>query len=379
MEKVLIVTRNFPPLVGGMERLLEHAVHQLSNRYACTLVGPRGCGDYHHSGGGARGCRVAPLPIFLVQAMFRTLVAAAGERYRFSMAGSGLTAPMAGMAKLLFGIPAISFVHGLDLVSENQVYQRFFVPWLRRMDLVIANSHNTARLAIDKGVAPERIRILHPGVTIPRRSGGKDEAFLAQHELVGKKILLSVGRLVPRKGIAEFLAHSLPAIIAACPETVLLIIGSEPGHALKGSEGASRRIASSAASGGLGDHLRFLGKVDDETLALAYGAADLFIFPVLDLPGDVEGFGMVAVEAAAHGLPTLAFAAGGVPDAVADNYSGFLVQAGDYRGFAERAVRYLTGSAPQVTGDTCRDFAARFAWSRFGAGLREICSPLAKE
>jgi phosphatidylinositol alpha-1,6-mannosyltransferase len=280
------------------------------------------------------------------------------------------------MVKLRHHIPAISFVHGLDLISDNHVYQRFFIPWLRRMDLVIANSNNTARLTENKGVAPERIKILHPGVDIPLNPPGKDRNFLATHNLAGKKILLSVGRLVSRKGLAEFIQYSFPEIIAACPETVLLIVGSEPKNSLKKAGGTRSRIEKIANAQGLGEHLRFLGNVDDATLSLAYGAADLFIFPVLDIPGDVEGFGMVAIEAAAHGLPTLAFAAGGVPDAIHHQYSGFLVRSGDYRGFAETAIRYLTGQAPMVTMSNCREFASRFGWQNYGAGLIDICAGL---
>jgi phosphatidylinositol alpha-1,6-mannosyltransferase len=373
-EKILIITRNFPPLVGGMERLMEHAVGQLSQHYSCTLIGPSGCAKFAPPPTEALGCRIAPLPLFLLQAMFQTMAASSRKKYRFSLAGSGVTAPLAGMVKLRHQIPAIAFVHGLDLTSDNRVYQRFFVPWLRRMDLVIANSRNTARLAENQGVAPDRIRILHPGVALPRHLPGKDADFLARHDLVGKKVLLSVGRLVPRKGLSEFLQHSFPAIIAACPETVLVIIGTEPGNSLKRADGTRLGIEKLVANQGLGNHLRFLGNVTDETLSQAYGAADLLIFPVLELPGDVEGFGMVAIEAAAHGLPTLAFAAGGVPDAIRDNYSGFLVNSGDYRGFAEVAVRNLTGASPLVSKSNCRDFASGFEWQHFGEQLVEICS-----
>jgi len=374
MEDILIITRNFPPLVGGMERLVDHAVRQLSRQYTCTLIGPSGCKAFVPTNTSAQGCRIAPLPYFLLQSTFRTLATAGRSKYRFTLAGSGLTAPLAGMAKLLYGIPAISLVHGLDLVADNPIYQHLFVPWLRRLDLLIANSRNTAALAISKGVAPERIRILNPGVDIPSRPPLKDQSFLVRHNLVGKKILLSVGRLMPRKGIAEFLRHAFPHIIASYPEATLLVIGSEPGNSLKNARRTRQSIESIAAEQGLTGNLLLLGEVDDKTLSVAYGAADLFIFPVLDLPGDVEGFGMVAVEAAAHGLPVVAFASGGVTDAVQDGYSGFLIKQGDYRGFAETTLDYLRNYNSQVTRENCREFAGRFEWKRFGERLLEICA-----
>jgi phosphatidylinositol alpha-1,6-mannosyltransferase len=122
----------------------------------------------------------------------------------------------------------------------------------------------------------------------------------------------------------------------------------------------------------MADHVLVTGELSDELLLSLYAAASLAVFPVKDLPGDVEGFGMVALEAAAHGLPTVAFAAGGVPDAVADGVSGNLLPAGDYEGMAARICRYLAGERGTVTAASCRAFAEQFAWPRFGERLRAL-------
>ena len=89
------------------------------------------------------------------------------------------------------------------------------------------------------------------------------------------------------------------------------------------------------------------------------------MFPVRDMPGDVEGFGMVAIEAAAHGLPTVAFDVGGVADAVADGVSGRLVRSGDEEAFAAAVLAEL---AQAGTGrrERARAFATSFSWERFG-------------
>jgi phosphatidylinositol alpha-1,6-mannosyltransferase len=85
----------------------------------------------------------------------------------------------------------------------------------------------------------------------------------------------------------------------------------------------------------------------------------------------VEGFGMVAIEAAAHGVPTIAFSVGGIPDAVLEGRSGWLVPAGDYRQFAERVLECLLAPRPAMR-DECRAFASLFTWHAFGAKLRSI-------
>jgi phosphatidylinositol alpha-1,6-mannosyltransferase len=105
--------------------------------------------------------------------------------------------------------------------------------------------------------------------------------------------------------------------------------------------------------------------VDDATLASAYRESDLLIFPVLDLPGDVEGIGMVAVEAAAHGLLTVAFAAGGVPDAVKEGVSGYLVVPGDYVSLTDTIVRCLSEKSSTWSG-RCIAHAKNFSWDLYG-------------
>jgi phosphatidylinositol alpha-1,6-mannosyltransferase len=88
---------------------------------------------------------------------------------------------------------------------------------------------------------------------------------------------------------------------------------------------------------------------------------------VRDIAGDPEGFGMVAVEAAAHGLPTIAFATGGVVDAVGEGQSGHLIRPGDYNAFADAVLEVLTKYVPLRR--HCAGFARQFAWSEFGAQM----------
>jgi phosphatidyl-myo-inositol dimannoside synthase len=81
---------------------------------------------------------------------------------------------------------------------------------------------------------------------------------------------------------------------------------------------------------------------------------------------DIEGFGMVAVEAAAHGLPTVAFSVGGVPDAVSDGCCGKLIRPNDNISFAQAVIELIKeGASPKPT-DECRKFAELFQWNEFG-------------
>jgi phosphatidylinositol alpha-1,6-mannosyltransferase len=126
-------------------------------------------------------------------------------------------------------------------------------------------------------------------------------------------------------------------------------------------------ILAAAKNAGVEKNLRFLGKRFGTELADAYAGADLHVFPVRQIPNDPEGFGMVAVEAAASGLATVAYATGGVVDAVRDGVSGALVPPGDARAFADAVVSLLRHPLPD---SPIRDFAAGFGWKLFGEKVR---------
>src|SRR3546814_2691318 len=171
------------------------------------------------------------------------------------------------------------------------------------------------------GVAADRISIVHPGVELPDSLADNVAVadFRAKHELGERPLLISVGRLSTRKGLREFVSHALPQIVASCPDVCLLVVGDEPRNALHADKQTIESIRLAARNAGVSENLMFLGTItDDALLSVVYKAASAHIFPVREIPGDPEGFGMVAVEAAAHGVPTIAFATGGIVDAVAE-------------------------------------------------------------
>jgi phosphatidylinositol alpha-1,6-mannosyltransferase len=253
------------------------------------------------------------------------------------------------------------------------VYQWLWLFFIRRCDLAIVNSANTARLAQNRGVRPANIHVLHPGTDLPTLDAQAARDFRQRNGFGQRALLLSVGRLTQRKGLAEFVANSLPGIVSRHPDVLLVVIGDEASDALHARAGSEReRITEAARIQGIEQNLRFLGRCDDETLGAAYQAANMHVFPVLELPGDVEGFGMVALESAAHGLPTVAFAVGGVPDAVMDGRTGTLIEPGNYVALAEAVIRQLVLAQESDNVAACREFAAGKAWPIFGERLRSL-------
>lgn len=377
-SRILLVTRNLPPLVGGMERLNWHMAEELARHADVRVVGPVGSAALAPAGVAVEEVPLSPLPRFLLGACLKAWRIARRWKPDVVLAGSGLTAPMAWWAARACGARAAVYVHGLDMALRKPLYRALWLPAIRRMDCVIANSGPTRQLALDAGVQAARIGIVHPGVDVPAAETGVAEAarFRAGEGLEGRAVLLSVGRLSQRKGLREFVADVLPDVVAARPGTMLLVVGDSPNQALHAQAQTPQSIQAEADCHGVGGNIRFLGVITDRAhLAAVYRSADVHAFPVRQIPGDPEGFGMVAVEAAAHELPTVAYATGGIVEAVDDGRSGRLVPPGDAKAMVAAILETL--DRRDALRASCRAFAAGKAWPVFGEQVRRLLFPSA--
>jgi len=232
-RRILLVTRNLPPLVGGMENLLLHCCNILSEQYLLTVVGPRGC----------RGCLPDSVDVrevssglggFLLMAPFAVLAVLCRKRFDLIFGGNGLIAPICWFFGKMFRVPTLCYVHGLDVVVPSRLYQSVFVPCLRRLDLILVNSSNTRRLCIEAAIDQAKISIVHPGCEIPTevdRDGGR--RFLQEQSgSVGNFFVLFVGRVVARRGLLAFMQKGFSSLLRLRPDTVLIIAGDSPKESL---------------------------------------------------------------------------------------------------------------------------------------------------
>lgn len=371
-HELLVVTRNFPPLTGGMEKVMWNVFRSLGERYVCTVVGPTNSARYIYSPHSSIECNEASHLVFLASATAGAWRVTANKHFSLVIGGSGFVAPICRLLQVGRRIPSLVFLHGLDIVVRNPFYQNLWLPCLRKSDLVVTNSANTKRLAEGAGIIEPRIVTINPGVERPATSASKSAFFRKKLNLGNRRILLSVGRIIRRKGLLEFIERCMPELIRSFPDLMLIVIGAEPRKAINREPKLVQEIEAAVGRLGLAENVLLLGETDDEWLQAAYEEASVAVFPLIDRPGDVEGFGIVAIEAAAHGIPTVAFNCGGIADAVIDGKTGFLVEANNYDEMTMTVTNVLLGNCKADMSAECIRFSERMNWDRFGEELRNV-------
>jgi phosphatidylinositol alpha-1,6-mannosyltransferase len=222
---------------------------------------------------------------------------------------------LAVLLKTLYGLPYTCYVHGEEVKlgsgGEGGVTSSRQIRWLTKKvlasaELVIANSRNTERiLREDWGLAPDRIRVLYPGVDtrkfVPADRDAKVRARLGWGD---RPVVLTVGRLQRRKGHDQ-LIRALAAVRRTIPDVLYAIVGDG---------GERRNLEELTAREDLAGQVQFLGELDDRRLIQCYQQCDLFVLPNRQVGSDIEGFGMVLLEAQACGRPVVAGASGGTAE-----------------------------------------------------------------
>lgn len=338
-KKILLCTEEYPPDVGGVATYLEALCGETgSENLLAVVMRDKQTSPVHHVHDLVTTKEYVFLPSWLqllrpLQQEIREFgpeVLVAGQVLRAGF----VLALLARRHKL----PFVIFAHGMDvLVPQKYFFKKILARWAyRRADLIIANSNYTAKLVRDFAGAHTPVAIVHPSLPAVTQQQYAGEGLRERFAVSGKKIILFVGRLVQRKGVDTVL-HALAQVIVAVPDAVLVVVGDGPQRV------PWQRLAREL---GVAPFVRFAGQVTPAEKAEWYRQASVFVTVQRPpTPADVEGFGIVFLEAASNGLPVVGGANGGVLDAVENGTTGFLVDAGDANIITDRIIGLLKNTA----------------------------------
>ena len=364
--RLLFVSHSFPPPgrplanVGGMQRVATelHAALEHHPEVELSSILLRTSWQWTH---------LRTLP-FLVRTYFGMRDRVRRDAVDVVLFSSMVTASLAVPLRRLLDdhdVTAAAILHGRDVTLPVLPYQ-WFVPYVfRALDAALPVSHATGAQAQERGLAPDKLHVVSNGVD-PSRFAPPDEPEAARTRLASifgdgalpstpdeGLLLCSVGRQVERKGFAWFVEHAMPLL----PETVH--------YWLAGDGPEAEAIDAAITRHGLHRRVRRLGRVTEDQLEALYRGADLFIMPNRPTPGDMEGFGVVMLEAGLCGLPTVAARLEGIRDVITEGVNGHLVESGDARAFADAILRYHDAPARlrAASARTHRHTVDTFSWS----------------
>jgi len=331
--RLLFVSHSFPPAnapmrnIGGMQRVATELHAALLDRDDITMrtIALRSSWKWVH-------LKAVPFLVSLGLRLGREASSFGADAVLFTSMTTALPLLTAGPGLRKNGIRLAAIVHGLDVTDPNPAYQAAVRRILQLLDVVMPVSRATGEELVARGLSPEKVKVVPNAVDLKRF-----EAAAATHTESGSVaiegaptlpddafLLVTVGRQVRRKGFAWFIENVMPRL----PERVVFWLAGD-GPERDNIEAAIERA-------GLQRRVRRLGRISEAELIELYRRAQLFIMPNIVVPGDMEGFGIVMLEAGACGLPTLAADLEGIRDVVQEGVNGWFAPSGDAAAFAAR-------------------------------------------
>ena len=343
--RLLLVSYDYRPRLGGVATCAFELAGALSRDpgVKVRVLAPRGDGDAACDGHGRFETSRRALPTTAVRAVipFARWVREEIGAWRPDALIALLWMPDGAAVWMGRGgrgdaPPYYLLAHGVELLESRHTLKKrvrsLLAPLKRRVfrraEGVFPVSRYTAGLAHkETGVLPGRLTVVYNGVDLEAfRPGPAPEDLVGLYGARGRKVFLTVTRLEDYKGV-DYAIRALRRVIDEHPEALYLIGGEGPDLP---------RLQAMTQSLGLQNHVRFLGRLPAGRLADHYRLADCFVMLSRDdlVTPNVEGFGIVFLEAAACGRPSIAGRSGGIPDAVGGHETAWLVDPEDEEAIA---------------------------------------------
>ncbi len=331
--KILFISRAYPPVTGGIENqnyeIAQHLAQVADVKTIANLHGKKF------------------LPIFLPFALVYVLINL--RKYDALLLGDGVLGIVGWAAKFVYKTKTVAcIVHGLDLTFTSKFYQRWWVrKFIPACDKLLAVGNQTIIEGVARNIAQNKFTFIPNGVDIDAFSPPKNPEILRKKlfdilrksgniDITGKQILYTGGRLARRKGVAWFVGNVMPLL----PENVIYIVsGAGPDR---------QNIDAQIAQNNLQNRVIMLGYISNDERHILLGTADIFIQPNIPVAGDMEGFGLVVLEAAASGVPVIVSELEGLKDAIQGGKNGFYAQPKDATSWQDKIAQILSSDFPRA-------------------------------
>jgi len=342
--KMLLLTLEFPPQVGGVANYLAALCANAPEKGDVTVIAPRRANNmtFDLNAGYPIHRRTLESRWFFprwLKAFFAAVPFFVLNRPKYLAVSHIL--PMGYVALMLrfyTGTPYIVFAHGTDILHARASWwkRRMMRLLLKHASCVIANSVYTQQLLAEEGI--ENVEVITPCISPAPIFRGREKVVHA---------ILSVGRLVPRKGFDSMISV-LSVVRHEIPDVRYVIVGEGPDR---------ERLEKLAAEHGVTDIVEFAGQVDDIRPQLQ--GASIYVHPARSTGSDVEGFGIAIIEASAAGLAVVVGESGGAIETVIDGKTGVLVDPNDPAALAVEVVALLKDTKrAQDMGDAGRQWVS---------------------
>ncbi|MFF2087559.1 glycosyltransferase family 4 protein [Nocardia sp. NPDC058176] len=373
MARTLLVTNDFPPRPGGIQSYLQALSNQLPPE-DLVVYAPRWRGDSHDKFDAAQKFRVVrhPTTLMLPTPAVITRASALLREHECDTVWFGAAAPLAAMAPMLRRAGAeriLASTHGHEVGWSMLPGSRQVLRSIGQNTDVVTYVSKYTRGRFASAFGPRAaLEYLPPGVDPAefRPDPAARAELRARYGLGDRPTVLCLSRLVARKG-QDMLIVAMTEIRERVDGAVLVIAGGGPYES---------RLRALADTLGVADSVVFTGRVPSGELAAHHTIADVFAMPCRTRGAglDVEGLGIVFLEASASGVPVVAGDSGGAPETVREGETGLVVQG--------RSAAQITDAIVELLGDRDRAAAMGAAgrawveqnwhWDRQGARLREL-------
>jgi len=369
--RLLFVSHSFPPVnaplsnMGGMQRVATelHAALEARDDIAIRTLALRSSWKWVHF-------KAVPFLLSLSARLGREAAFHRADTILFTSMTTALPLLLAGPALRRKGIRLAAIVHGLDVTDPNPAYQFAVRRLCGLLDVAMPVSRATGEELVARGLPRGRVQVVPNAVDLGRFDGvaaSREEAGFPR--IAGAPtlpsdafLLVAVGRQVRRKGFAWFIENVMPRL----PGPVFFWLAGD-GPERENIERAIERT-------GLQRRVRCLGKVSEKELVELYRRGQLFVMPNIVVPGDMEGFGIVMLEAGACGLPTLAADLEGIRDVIDDGVNGWFAPSGDADAFVRRIEALLAepDALRAASARTAEYVRSTFRWDRTAERYIEV-------